>query len=274
MKRNQSPADFVTLKKHFLSLITRMRKCENRGEFISTFTLLYGFWGLGEKLKSHCGKNTNQIQLNMNNPPSYPLRPTNGGPLHLARSKPGKWNYEPKINGWRAIVNTRTGQMWNRHGERLSIEKEFKAVLDSLCSADLPKALTWLDCEALERRHNLGKGSLIVLDYMPASYNKETYLSRQKLIHSHLSSNPLWETWDVEQAIPSKNKLLGFAYTYNEENRISPAAAWERLQALNKDWKAELFEGLVAKRTDSLYPPQRRSATLEFPLWIKHRWKF
>lgn len=56
------------------------------------------------------------------NPPSYPLRPINGGPLPRARPKSGTWLYEPKINGWRAIVNTRTGAMWNRHGKRLSIE--------------------------------------------------------------------------------------------------------------------------------------------------------
>jgi hypothetical protein len=34
------------------------------------------------------------------------------------------------------------------------------------------------------------------------------------------------------------------------------------------------YEGLVAKRCDSPYPLQRRSADQDFPFWMKHRWAF
>src|ERR1043165_4803671 len=54
--------------------------------------------------------------------------------------------------------------MWNRRGERLSIEKEFAPVLSRLCSTLNTEAFEWADCEALERRHGIGRGSLIVLD--------------------------------------------------------------------------------------------------------------
>ncbi len=31
------------------------------------------------------------------------------------------------------------------------------------------RGLVWADCEALERRHNLGRGTLVVLDSIPES---------------------------------------------------------------------------------------------------------
>jgi hypothetical protein len=203
-------------------------------------------------------------------PPSYPLRPINGGPLPRARIKPGVWSYEPKINGWRAVVNTRTGEMWNRKGERLSIEKEFAEVLDTLRSVSLPESMTWLDCEALERRHNVGRGSLVVLDYIPTGYDKTPYLQRRETIRLALCNSPAWEAWRVEDC-PRENKLMFFDCCYDDGGK---AAAWDHLQRLNTRFHAELFEGLVAKRTDSLYPPQLRSPSLEFPLWVKHRWEF
>ena len=66
------------------------------------------------------------------NPPTFPARPVNGGPLEKARPKSGVWNVEPKVNGWRTLVHVPTGTMWNRHGIRLSIAKEFKPALELL----------------------------------------------------------------------------------------------------------------------------------------------
>ena len=96
-------------------------------------------------------------------PPSiltYPARPLNGGDLKYALPKIGAWSYTPKYNGWRAMVHVPTSAMWNRHGERLTIAREFSIALAILKRTPFE----WLDCEALERRHDLGRGSLIVLD--------------------------------------------------------------------------------------------------------------
>jgi hypothetical protein len=204
--------------------------------------------------------------------PSYPLRPSNGGPLHLARPKRGKWTYEPKINGWRAIVHAPTGRMWNRKGQRLSIEQEFAVVLEAIRNANLPPEIEWLDCEALERRHTLGRGSLVLLDYIPAK--SDTYEQRQQSLYKVLGDT--LTPWPVEQISPPEDKLLHFAYTYEdgEDPDLSPSAAWERLQSLNKLWKAEVFEGFVAKKLDSKYPRQLRSPNQETHEWIKHRWEF
>jgi hypothetical protein len=38
--------------------------------------------------------------------------------------------------------------------------------------------------------------------------------------------------------------------------------------------KLRAFEGLVAKRVDSIYPTRLRSPEIELPFWMKHRWAF
>jgi hypothetical protein len=174
--------------------------------------------------------------------------------------------------------------MWNRHGKRLSIEHEFSFVLNALQDATLPPEFEWLDCEAFERRHALGKGSLVLLDYIPS--DKKPYCERQQSLYDAMSGihlgyhhryrAPIWHSWSVEQFAPPENYLLSFAYTYEdcEDPELAPAAAWERLQKLNQLWNAEVFEGLVAKKLDSTYPRQLRSPNLENPYWIKHRWEF
>ena len=91
-------------------------------------------------------------------PPTFPARPINGGPFHKARPKPGEWFYEPKYNGWRALVHIPTGTMFNRRGEPLTIAAEFADALDILRRTLDAEAFKWADCEALERRHNIGQG--------------------------------------------------------------------------------------------------------------------
>ncbi len=63
---------------------------------------------------------------------TYPARPIQGGRLELAPPKRGVWFAEPKFNGWRALVHTPSGTMWNRHGKRLTIAHCFKDALDEL----------------------------------------------------------------------------------------------------------------------------------------------
>src|ERR1043165_7487028 len=57
----------------------------------------------------------------MNVPPllTFPARPIQGGRLELAPPKRGLWYAEPKLNGWRALIQTPSGTLWNRHGSLL-----------------------------------------------------------------------------------------------------------------------------------------------------------
>jgi hypothetical protein len=217
-------------------------------------------------------------------PPSYPLRPVNGGPLPLAQPKHGLWDFGPKLNGWRAWAHPATRSMWNRENKPLSITAEFKVVLDKLyCAADhLPE---WLDVEALSRRVPIGKGSLILLDAVGtppldvgcSNVGCLPYDERQQLLYDTCIAKGPGFSWAHEQFEPLENELLSFAYTYRTDDKapeMHPAAAWVRLQEVNQALGCELFEGLVAKRADSLYPLQLRSPDLEFPFWMKHRWSF
>ena len=41
--------------------------------------------------------------------------------------------------------------------------------------------------------------------------------------------------------------------------------------AANRELRCDFFEGVVMKRAESIYPVQLRSATEEYPRWVKHR---
>src|SRR5688500_14956384 len=112
---------------------------------------------------------TSILDCHVAQPVTYPARPINGGPLEKAPTKHGDWCYEPKINGWRVLVHAPTGSMFNRHGDRLSIAAEFEPGLRHVKQSPFE----WLDCEGLERRHSLGRGSLVVLDWVTASLSYE-----------------------------------------------------------------------------------------------------
>jgi len=226
-------------------------------------------------------------------PPGYPLRPVNGGPLPKAQPKRGKYRWEPKVNGWRAWTHTESSLMFNRHNEPLSITKEFRPVLDRIRDARL--ALKWLDTEAFERRHPLGRGSLIILDFAPTDPFPAGVTLDERLQIQHEILQNIAQPWAFLHEPPPENELLYFAYTFTDYGIPVPQSeqdwladqghyqgedvdgihtAWRQLQEVNRLLGAEVFEGLVAKRLDSRYPLQSHSSDQEFPFWTKHRWRF
>jgi len=208
-------------------------------------------------------------------PPTFPARPVNGGPLDKALPKRGDWLYEPKFNGWRALIHVPTGAMFNRKLERLSIEQEFQKAFAEL-RAELNKNLTrllypelhgrqcltlaeieWADTESLERRHNRGRGSLVLLD-LP--------MLRLPL---HQRGCILRETFP-----PAIDHCAAKDSVYSVPQYTDGPATYAQLLDDNRDLGCEFYEGVVAKRADSLYPLQARSPDEETTLWMKHRWKF
>ena len=198
-------------------------------------------------------------------PCTYPARPLNGGPLERALPKPGQWHYEPKYNGWRALVHAPTGTMFNRYGQRLSIQQEFSAALALLRDLRLSngtRVVEWFDGEALERRHGLGRGTLMVFDYIGSGKGEPCLLRKQRLaeslaVHEYAVPPQPDRVYSVASITPDELDVLEF---------------YRRLKQLNAQWGCPFYEGVVAKRSDSLYPVQLRSATLEFAGWMKHRW--
>ena len=198
-------------------------------------------------------------------PPSYPARPINGGQLELAPPKPGRWWYEPKYNGWRALVHAPTGLMFNRYGQPLSIASEFSSALKTLSKTVLKvgeAAVEWFDCEALDRRHALGRGTLLVFDYL-AAMAVEPWLKRKEILAQALPSHDY-------RKVPLPEALYGVAA--HDPAQKDPRELYRQLRQLNARWNCQFYEGLVAKRSTDGYPQQLRSPHQEFTGWVKHRW--
>lgn len=197
---------------------------------------------------------------------TYPARPIQGGRLELAPPKRGEWYVEPKLNGWRALVHTPTGTMWNRHGGLLTIGDCFRPALAALAKL-AARGLVWADCEALERRHDLGRGTLVVLDAVPES-GTPNYVQRREALESLLNCDPVFDgiSWCP---VPCGAVLL--TPTRHVNSHADALAHYLRLRDANSALGCDFFEGVVMKRADSMYPVQLRSATEEFREWVKHR---
>ena len=195
---------------------------------------------------------------------SFPARPIQGGKLERAPKKTGLWFAEPKYNGWRALVHCPSGTMWNRHGGRLSIAGEFGAALRELreLSAD---GLVWADCEAMGRRHKIGCGTLIVLDWIPED-GSPIYEERRAFLESLV---PLETMSAGDGTIPANSLLLtpSIADTDGAALRL-----YDSLRSINRAARADVFEGVVMKRGGSLYPVQLRSGGEESRCLVKHRY--
>jgi ATP-dependent DNA ligase len=194
---------------------------------------------------------------------SYPARPIQGGKLDRAPKKIGLWYAQPKYNGWRAVVHCPSGTMWNRHGGRLSIAHEFDAALRELKKLS-ERGLVWADCEAMERRHNVGRRSLIVLDWIP-DFGSPTYEERRSFLEQVL---PLERMSLGEGTMPEGSVLLtpSIAETNGQALQL-----YRSLEAINRSVLADVFEGVVMKRAVSAYPVQLRSPDEKCRFWQKHR---
>jgi hypothetical protein len=190
------------------------------------------------------------------NPITYPARPLNGGRLEQAPAKDGEWLVEPKYNGWRALVHAPSGTMFNRYGERLSIEGEFTRALAMLKEGPFE----WLDCEALERRHRIGRGTLLVFDYV----HGQLPLQRRKALLAEAYPLHAVEHKPQDQSI--------YAVQARSCGEIEPLEFYRQLQGFNTRWGCVFYEGLVFKRAELGYPVQLRSTGKEFAGWVKHRW--
>ncbi len=197
---------------------------------------------------------------------TYPARPIQGGRLELAPPKRGVWYAEPKLNGWRALIHTPTGTMWNRHGALLTIADCFRPALAALAKL-ASRGIVWADCEALERRHNLGRGTLVVLDAVPET-GLPNYIARRHMLELLLPCESAFDG-DASRRVPSGVVILTPARRV--DSQADALAYYQSLRAANRALGCDFFEGVVMKRADSAYPVQLRSATEEFRGWVKHR---
>ena len=197
-------------------------------------------------------------------PITYPARPIQGGKLDLAPRKIGVWFAEPKYNGWRALVHCPSGTMWNRHGKRLSIAAEFGPALQELRGL-VRYGLIWADCEALERRHAIGRGSLIVLDWI-CETGAPTYEHRRDFLATFIETERL--SLGEWPAFPENAVLIPPSI---RDNGTAALAFYRSLRDINRKLGADFFEGVVMKRGGTAYPVQLRSDGEECRAMVKHR---
>jgi len=181
---------------------------------------------------------------------SFPARPVNGGNLALSGVR-ANWLYQPKINGWRAVHCTLTGQTWNRHGSLLSIPLP-EAGRKLLAELGKVTDWHWWDLELVERRTKL-KGVIIILDVMDSAL---TLQKRFRKLQSLIPVVGVGEKWNTLSCLPT-----GSAHSL-----------WQQGLRYNRNSGDQLFEGVVGKKADSLYPIQKTSAQRAYPYWMKHRY--
>ena len=129
------------------------------------------------------------------------------------------------------------------------------------------RGLVWADCEALERRHNLGRGTLVVLDAVPES-GTPSYEERRAMLESLLLTDAVF-SGDTSRPAPCHSVVL--TPTMRVDSHTDALAFYQRLREANRALRCDFFEGVVMKRAESIYPMQLRSATEECRGWCKHR---
>ncbi len=118
----------------------------------------------------------------------------------------------------------------------------------------------------LERRHNVGRGTLVVLDVVPES-GTPSYEQRRAVLESIVATDAVFSG----AARPVPCGALVLTPTIRADLHADALAFYQRLREANRAMRCEFFEGVVMKRADSPYPVQMRSATEEFRGWVKHR---
>lgn len=166
---------------------------------------------------------------------------------------PGKWAWEPKINGWRALIHVPTLTVFNRHGELLSITHEFPVLEKEFWKLDYLFGVEWLDCEMLGRRHPLKKGTIVILDVVADL----PYRKRREFVERFMDLDPDIQLEGIE--------------SFSGNAPSDPLTLWEQLQEENHRYGCDYYEGLVAKRVTSGYETQLVSPSKTTPNWVKYR---
>jgi len=137
---------------------------------------------------------------------------------------------EPKFNGWRILIDQERNEVWNRKGQRSSLEIQ---VLRRIRNARIKSR--WIDGEWLGQRTKAGAGSFIVID----ACEPIPYSERRKL----------FEHLEVASFKPRSDALLRMPNLPHSRLR----ACWDEMEFQNNKAGETIFEGFVMKK-DAKYP--------------------
>lgn len=205
----------------------------------------------------------------------FPPAALNGGPLDAnTPPKVGEWVWQPKVDDWRAVIHVPTRTVWNQYGKLSSITDKFQVALDHLRESYDNRvragftAAEWLDVGMMEQRHDLMRGCIIVFDLIDATLSQQRRYGVLKQMFPVLP-------FDVSRLISEtcgqvRDSVYLISQWDNVENTHDALGRQGWLKVQNDCIGHKFFEGLVAKRADSLYA-FGRAPKQTTPNWIKHR---
>lgn len=191
----------------------------------------------------------------------FPPAALNGGKLDTAPPKVGEWVWQPKVDDWRGVIHTPTGTVWNQYGQRSSITDKFTVALDRLKTTSF--AAEWLDIGMMEQRNAMMRGSIVVFDLISLS---RTFTERRAHLQAMFDVMPLATILVGRPDLAHDCVYL----TAQVEGEAAGRSIYNSLQLQNEALNRKFYEGVVAKRADSLYTFGRRPKQVT-PDWIKHR---
>ena len=163
------------------------------------------------------------------------------------------WTYELKLDGYRAIVvkNGGTATVYSRRGTDLT--HRFRYVADSL--RILPDE-TVIDGEVVALDEQ-GKPNFNLLQNYRSAESHIMLYAFDVLVRrgENLTQRALSKRREILESIVTPHAHVGIS-------QVSGQTVKEMLAFV----KSHGFEGIIAKRSDSVYQPGRRSG-----LWVKHR---
>lgn len=194
----------------------------------------------------------------------HPARPTNWPNARNVLPSKG-WACEPKINGWRIVVDTELRQVWNRHGKIFSHADKVLEILSPLLATW--NASRFLDGEFLGLRTKFGKGSVVLFDSMDLDDSTEYDIRKFRLLEAVQDIKVLggalqFLEWG-EKGLASIEYLPHFV-----AESISSISKW--MEDFNQKIGEDFFEGWVFKDRGAY--PWQRSATANSAQWIKDRY--
>lgn len=164
-------------------------------------------------------------------------------------------NIQPKLDGFRCIYNTTTGQISTRQGKEYNIIKESGELYDELKS--LPKGLI-LDGELYTNKVNFEELGVL---RKTKKLTKDDIVSLQKIEYH------IYDVIDTKITFKNRNKLIQNLFKEKNYNKLIYVPTFTvnseaEIQEYHVKFLEKGFEGLMVRNIASLYKIKQRSSDL------------
>jgi hypothetical protein len=131
-------------------------------------------------------------------------------------------------------------------------------------------AAEWLDVGLMENRHNMMRGCIVVLDLIGSPSSKQSWPFHERRAHLEAMFGVLPAATRIVGTPEAKDSVL-LIPSFSGPDHLDGLRLYRGCIAQNEAIGQKFYEGVVAKRADSLYPIQLNRPKAKCPDWIKHR---